>query len=147
MFPILVTMYVRLARREEREVLSEFGETYARYAAKEPRRFSRACAAWCGERRNDKARRRTGAVRMKTDMQRRSHWIFLGLLLLWGWHGAILAARAQATAEQPLELSSLMREALTRNSDIQAARQRWEAVKAFIPQVKPCPIPCSISAI
>lgn len=26
MFPILVTMYVKLARREEREVLAEFGE-------------------------------------------------------------------------------------------------------------------------
>ena len=32
MFPVLVTMYVRLARREEREVLLEFGETYRRYA-------------------------------------------------------------------------------------------------------------------
>jgi protein-S-isoprenylcysteine O-methyltransferase Ste14 len=31
MFPILVTMYVKLARREEREVLSEFGEPYTQY--------------------------------------------------------------------------------------------------------------------
>jgi methanethiol S-methyltransferase len=36
MFPILVTMYVRLARREEREALAEFGDTYARYAATTP---------------------------------------------------------------------------------------------------------------
>ena len=36
MFPILVTMYVRLARREEREVLAQFGEQYARYAAATP---------------------------------------------------------------------------------------------------------------
>jgi protein-S-isoprenylcysteine O-methyltransferase Ste14 len=36
MFPILVWMYVRLARREEREVRAEFGETYARYAAVTP---------------------------------------------------------------------------------------------------------------
>jgi protein-S-isoprenylcysteine O-methyltransferase Ste14 len=36
MFPILVTMYVRLARREEREVFAEFGEAYARYAATTP---------------------------------------------------------------------------------------------------------------
>ena len=36
MFPILVWMYVRLARREEREVRAEFGETYARYAATTP---------------------------------------------------------------------------------------------------------------
>ena len=36
MFPILVWMYVRLARREEREVRAEFGEMYARYAATTP---------------------------------------------------------------------------------------------------------------
>jgi protein-S-isoprenylcysteine O-methyltransferase Ste14 len=36
MFPILVTMYVRLARQEEREVLAMFGDTYARYAAATP---------------------------------------------------------------------------------------------------------------
>ena len=46
MFPILVTMYVRLARREERESLAEFGDEYARYAAATPafipRRLSRS---------------------------------------------------------------------------------------------------------
>ncbi len=36
MFPILVYMYVRLARREEREALRDFGEAYARYAARVP---------------------------------------------------------------------------------------------------------------
>jgi len=36
MFPILVTMYVRLARREEREVREAFGDAYARYAAATP---------------------------------------------------------------------------------------------------------------
>ena len=36
MFPILVTMYVKLARREEREVLAEFGETYCRYMITTP---------------------------------------------------------------------------------------------------------------
>ena len=36
MFPILVWMYVRLARREEREVRAELGEAYARYAAVTP---------------------------------------------------------------------------------------------------------------
>jgi len=41
MFPILVTMYVRLAHREEREVLAEFDETYARYAANTPAFFPR----------------------------------------------------------------------------------------------------------
>lgn len=36
MFPILVTMYVRLAHREEKEVAAEFGEVYLRYAARTP---------------------------------------------------------------------------------------------------------------
>jgi len=36
MFPILVFMYVRLAHREEREVLAEFGETYGRYMEATP---------------------------------------------------------------------------------------------------------------
>jgi methanethiol S-methyltransferase len=41
MFPILVTMYVKLARREEREVLAEFGETYRRYMITTPAFFPR----------------------------------------------------------------------------------------------------------
>lgn len=36
MFPILVIMYIQLARQEEREVRAEFGEAYDRYAAKTP---------------------------------------------------------------------------------------------------------------
>jgi len=36
MFPILVVMYLKLARREEREALAQFGEQYARYAAGTP---------------------------------------------------------------------------------------------------------------
>jgi protein-S-isoprenylcysteine O-methyltransferase Ste14 len=36
MFPVLVYMYARLARREEREVEAEFGEAYRRYAARVP---------------------------------------------------------------------------------------------------------------
>ncbi|MBI5612216.1 MAG: isoprenylcysteine carboxylmethyltransferase family protein [Gammaproteobacteria bacterium] len=36
MFPVLVYMYVRLARREEREVAAEFGVEYERYAAHVP---------------------------------------------------------------------------------------------------------------
>lgn len=41
MFPILVVMYVKLAHREEREVLREFGEIYARYMAATPGFFPR----------------------------------------------------------------------------------------------------------
>jgi protein-S-isoprenylcysteine O-methyltransferase Ste14 len=36
MFPILVWMYVHLARQEEREALSEFGEAYKEYAHRVP---------------------------------------------------------------------------------------------------------------
>ncbi|MEH1872151.1 methyltransferase family protein [Nostoc sp.] len=36
MFPILVTMYIRLAHQEERDALAEFGDEYARYAAVTP---------------------------------------------------------------------------------------------------------------
>jgi protein-S-isoprenylcysteine O-methyltransferase Ste14 len=36
MFPILVTMYVLLAKREEREAGAQFGEEYRRYAARTP---------------------------------------------------------------------------------------------------------------
>lgn len=37
MFPVLVVIYVRLAKREEREALTSLGEAYRRYAAKVPR--------------------------------------------------------------------------------------------------------------
>lgn len=36
MFPVLVWMYARLARHEEREMATEFGEDYRRYAAATP---------------------------------------------------------------------------------------------------------------
>lgn len=36
MFPVLVVMYARLARREERELEARFGEEYERYAAITP---------------------------------------------------------------------------------------------------------------
>ena len=36
MFPVLVTMYVVLARREERDAFGEFGDAYARYARSVP---------------------------------------------------------------------------------------------------------------
>jgi protein-S-isoprenylcysteine O-methyltransferase Ste14 len=45
MFPILVYMYVRLARHEEREMASEFGEAYRRYAESTPAFVPRPSAA------------------------------------------------------------------------------------------------------
>lgn len=36
MFPVLVVMYVQLARREERDALAEFGEAYVCYAENTP---------------------------------------------------------------------------------------------------------------
>ncbi len=36
MFPVLVVMYLRLARAEEREALAAFGDAYGRYAARVP---------------------------------------------------------------------------------------------------------------
>jgi len=41
MFPVLTYMYLRLARREEREVEKEFGDSYRRYAAATPAFFPR----------------------------------------------------------------------------------------------------------
>jgi protein-S-isoprenylcysteine O-methyltransferase Ste14 len=36
MFPVMVTMYVRLARREEHEAAAEFGDVFRRYADQTP---------------------------------------------------------------------------------------------------------------
>ena len=45
MFPLLVIMYVRLARQEEREALATFGPAYDRYAAVTPAFFPRLARA------------------------------------------------------------------------------------------------------
>lgn len=39
MFPVLVFMYVRLAKREEREALLEFGDEYRAYMREVPAYF------------------------------------------------------------------------------------------------------------
>ncbi len=36
MFPVLVVMYVRLARHEERDAVRDFGDTYRRYMSNVP---------------------------------------------------------------------------------------------------------------
>ena len=41
MYPILVVVYVRLARREEQEAIERFGDTYRRYMASTPAFFPR----------------------------------------------------------------------------------------------------------
>lgn len=41
MYPILMVMYLRLARQEERDALAEFGEEYRRYAERTPGFFPR----------------------------------------------------------------------------------------------------------
>ena len=48
MFPVLVVMYVRLARREERDALAAFGSTYTQYAAQTPRFLPRLSAVQRG---------------------------------------------------------------------------------------------------
>ncbi len=45
MFPVLVWMYVRLARTEEREAIAEFGDAYRRYALQTPGFFPRLGSA------------------------------------------------------------------------------------------------------
>jgi methanethiol S-methyltransferase len=45
MFPVLVWMYVRLARSEEREAEAQFGETYGAYARRVPAFFPRLSPA------------------------------------------------------------------------------------------------------
>ncbi|MCL5997994.1 MAG: isoprenylcysteine carboxylmethyltransferase family protein [Chloroflexi bacterium] len=46
MFPVLVFMYMRLARREEKEALAEFGDEYARYVASTPAFIPRSLPGW-----------------------------------------------------------------------------------------------------
>jgi methanethiol S-methyltransferase len=51
MFPVLVFMYVRLARSEERDAVREFGDAYRNYAFRTPAFFPRlrALSRWRGE--------------------------------------------------------------------------------------------------
>ncbi|MBY0226169.1 MAG: isoprenylcysteine carboxylmethyltransferase family protein [Hyphomicrobium sp.] len=41
MFPVLVWMYIRLARQEEREAIADFGDAYRQYAVRVPGFFPR----------------------------------------------------------------------------------------------------------
>ena len=66
----------------------------------------------------------------------------LGFFLLF-CVGIDLAAAAEkhATAEPVLDLTTLVREATESNPEIKAARQRWEASKAVVPQMGTLPDP------
>lgn len=55
LFPLLATMYARLARREEREAAATFGAEYARYAARTPACFPRLGQRAAGRERPDRA--------------------------------------------------------------------------------------------
>jgi protein-S-isoprenylcysteine O-methyltransferase Ste14 len=46
MFPILVIVYLRLARSEEREVAAHFGEAWTTYAARTPAFIPAAESKW-----------------------------------------------------------------------------------------------------
>jgi cobalt-zinc-cadmium efflux system outer membrane protein len=71
-------------------------------------------------------------------MVRRSCF-FLGLLVFWVW--GVRAFATEENEEQILNLHALIQEAAGNNPEIQAARQRWEATKAVIPQVQTLPDP------
>jgi outer membrane protein TolC len=78
---------------------------------------------------------------MQTSTTRRGSWFFVGWLLFLSWQAGVPGASGQPDTEPLLDLESLIREATERNPDIRAARQRWEATRALIPQVKTLPDP------
>jgi outer membrane protein TolC len=60
--------------------------------------------------------------------------------MFWSW-SAVVALATDERAELILDLNSLVQEAVESNPEIKAARQRWEAVRAVIPQVQTLPDP------
>ncbi|MEW6105931.1 MAG: TolC family protein [Bacillota bacterium] len=69
----------------------------------------------------------------------RRNCFFLGLLVSWVW--GVCAFATEENEEQLLNLLALIQEAAENNPEIGAARQRWEAAKAVIPQVQTLPDP------
>jgi cobalt-zinc-cadmium efflux system outer membrane protein len=72
---------------------------------------------------------------------RRGLCVVLGLVVLGGWTELAGAAEKHASAETVLDLGALVQEATQNNPEIKAARQRWEAAKAVVPQVGTLPDP------
>jgi outer membrane protein TolC len=66
-------------------------------------------------------------------------FLLAGVAVSWGWVAPLMVAAEMM--ESTLDLNTLMAEALARNPEIQAARQRWEASQAVIPQVQTLPDP------
>jgi outer membrane protein TolC len=72
--------------------------------------------------------------------QRKAAWqryVLVGFTVVWSWS----SAAAEAPETQTLELSTLIQEALTRNPEIQAARQRYRAAQARPSQAGSLPDP------
>src|SRR3989338_3928321 len=69
-------------------------------------------------------------------------YVVLGLLVIvcCGVDPAV-AAEKHAVAEPVLDLTTLVREATENNPEIKAARQRWEASRAVVPQMGTLPDP------
>ena len=67
--------------------------------------------------------------------------LVLGFVVLGGGTELAAAAEKHAAAEAVLDLNALVREATESNPEIKAARQRWEASRAVVPQVGTLPDP------
>lgn len=67
----------------------------------------------------------------------RAGWLIMLTLLFLPWP----VGAAEESAESRLELSSLIRELEAVNPEIKAARQRWQAAQAIVPQVQTLPDP------
>jgi outer membrane protein TolC len=68
-----------------------------------------------------------------------SYCLLLSTAALWG--GGVDLSPAADRPEATLNLGELMREAMENNPEIKAARRRWEASQAVIPQVQTLPDP------
>lgn len=69
---------------------------------------------------------------MKWNLQLRC---FTGMLIAWSLASGV-AVGADPPSQGPSSLSDLVREALARNPEIQAARQQWEAASKRVPQAR-----------
>jgi len=66
-------------------------------------------------------------------------YVLLSIVVLWS--GGVDLSLAADQPEAILSLGTLMREVVENNPEIKAARQRWEASQAVIPQVQTLPDP------